>query len=484
MVFDSAALRRRLVDVCIRLESRMALVRGAGVAYLQVNHIAIDISLRQDGRTLICDTHRPTRPHTRPANGMSHAQPVTAPAESSHHEIVLSSHTLPFPSSNAHSLSASPATYAPRPQQAAHLQNTFDSESDYSAEMDGDQDQEVINTSELPISVASSPFFTLPREIRDRIYTLCLTSHNHRQVEWPTQHRSDGLQPQLLCLCRIIHNETLPLLYAHNTFAFYHASDANMFVRAIASPTQSRHIANLTLNIKAHDLRLWMAYITSRDAHRSLKADFQDLRELNVRYRSVRWQHSLPLESNLKIWAEDSRLDEVIDAIRPVFLGSKRSTSRGRSGEGPSSTAASAAASSRQPFNPSDANYLLDARRMPGRVLPSTKQPSPTIRVTCICRVHSTHYNALTNPAHPAPPVRDLTRPGNGTGVIQQQSDDVFAPPTPVRGGEPFRGFTTVDFQGAGFTSAGVARTVFADREGVGLALEIQCADPRREVGV
>lgn len=421
---------------------------------------------------------------------MSQSQLFTTPVQPYNHESVLSRQPLPYSSLSEPSSSGASAAHHTAHRslpQPSHLQNNIDSGSDYSSTMEEDQDRDSTNTSELPTSVASSLFFTLPREIRDRIYALCLTSHNNRQVDWPTQHCSDGLQPQILGLCRIIHDETLPLLYALNTFAFNHASDANMFVRAIASQTQSRHIANLTLNIKAHDLRLWMAYITSRDAHRSLKADFQNLRELGVRYKSVRWQHSLPPESNLKIWAEDSRLDEVIDGIRAAFLGNRnnnRSTSRGRPGEGVSSAAPVASSLSREQLGPSDANYLLDARRMPSRLPPAATQPPPTIRVTCICRVHSTHYNALTNPVHPAPPVRDLTRPGNGTGVIQQQSDDVFAPPTPVREGEPFRGFTAVDFQGAGFVSAGVARTVFADREGVGLALEIQCADSRREVGV
>lgn len=187
-------------------------------------------------------------------------------------------------------------------------QNTLESDSDSEVSMPTSREQEMRDAPELPDSVAQSPLFTLPREIRDRIYTFCLVSEaKEEHVVWPTKLLSLGLQAQILQTCRIVYNEAAPLLYTANTICFHHPSDANMFVRALSSPILSRHIVNLQLHIKAQDMRLWMPYLNSTDSKRSLKYDFPNLRELSIRFRSNRWQHSLPPESNLKIWSSTLR---------------------------------------------------------------------------------------------------------------------------------------------------------------------------------
>ena len=347
------------------------------------------------------------------------------------------------------------------------------------------RDHELRDIPELPDSVAESPLFTLPREIRDRIYSFCLTSQNREQIEWPTQWRSNTLQPQLLRTCKIVYSEAAPLLYALNTMTFHHPSDANMFVRAISSPILSRHIANLNLHIKAQDTRLWMPYLTSRDLSRSLKSDFPNLRELSIRFRSNKWQHTLPPESNMKIWSEDSRLDEIIDGLRHVFMPDMP---RGPKNEAEYETFLSNH-SANFPLDPSDPQYRkqwLEIHKARTAFV-AKKDSTPTIKVVCACRVHDRHYTALTT-ALPPTTVPDLTRPGNGTGVIQQQSDDIFSPPAPVKEGEPFRGFTPIDLQSGmkrlhdpELGSANVARTPFADKHGILLSLEIHCLDPKRD---
>ncbi|KAK5684970.1 hypothetical protein LTS10_003045 [Elasticomyces elasticus] len=362
------------------------------------------------------------------------------------------------------------------------------------------------NIPELPTSVRHSKFFSLPRELRDKIYAYCLTTRDDLPVEWPrlagTSIRYD-LDAQLLRTCRIVYDETAPLLYSLNTLTFHHPSDANMFVRAFASPDLSRrHVANLALHLKAQDTRLWMPYLMSTDAYRSLKADYPYLRELSIRYRSSRWNHNHSTEVNLRDWSEDGRLDEIIDGLRHIYHAPPlppRSLS-GREGDD----------NGVKPLNEMNAEEFMRFvdERKPGEDMafkrqllelhmahaPAATRMPPTVKVVCACRVHKTHFEQLTTPPsdsnslrlpragllhhallHPAPPVSVET------------SDET--PPVPVVEGETFRGFTAVDFLAAPIKrlhdpdlgSAKVARTPFADREKILVALEIHCLDSRTQ---
>jgi hypothetical protein len=368
-------------------------------------------------------------------------------------------------------------------------------DSDYSLELARTRTMDDIP--ELPDSVAESPLFLLPREIRDRVYSFCLTVQEGSQIEWPAENTLYGLQVQLVRTCKIIHDEAAPMLYTLNTLTFHHPSDANMFVRAYSAPTLSRHISYLNLHIKAQDTRLWMPYITSRDRHRSLEADFPHLRELGIRFRSNKWQHSLTPEANLKIWSEDSRLDEIVDGIRNVYLPDGPRHRHSKHDRELDTYISNNSAS----LPPDNRSHNYDKERMDlDRSDSSHRQTSiPIIKVTCACRVHSSHFNALTAP----PPstlttdgvnsnLPDLSEANNGTGVIQQTPPTVGEAPTPVREGDPFRGFTPMDLRtnpikklhDPDLGSANVAHTPFADKNGVLLGLEIHSLDPKKDGGV
>lgn len=363
-----------------------------------------------------------------------------------------------------------------------HLTIDMADDSDYGIEM-AHHDTELRDIPELPDSVADSPLFSLPREIRDRIYGFCLTANAGVPVEWPTQWKTYGLQPQMFRTCKIIYDEAAPLLYTLNNMTFHHPSDANMFVRAISSPHLARDISNLSLHIKAQDTRLWMPYLTSRDHSRSLKADFPTVRNLSIRFRSNKWAHNLPPEANLKIWSEDSRLDEIVDGLRHVFLpDGPKDPKNEREFETYISNHSSAF-----PLDPSDPGYRKQwlAIHKARNDFARKQEAVPTIKITCACRVHPTHFAALTSP--PAAPGPDLSQANNGTGVIQQTLPPVD-PPAPVKEGDPFRGFTPSDLrQGVkrmhdpDLGSATTAQTAFADKEGILLSLEIHCLDPKRD---
>lgn len=433
---------------------------------------------------------------------LSH-QRVQAPLDPHAHESVLSTRSLSY-LSTADALGSDYSqsrkgsiSYVLNPTR----QNTMTDDSDYALEMAPSNKGErgLNDIPELPDSVAESPLFTLPREIRDRIYNFCLTTDDATPIEWPSLPGSNvvyGLQPQLLRTCKIIHEEATPLLYTLNIMTFHHPSDANMFVRAISSPKFSNRISNLSLHIKAADTRLWMPYLTSADENRSLKADFPKIRELGVRYRSSKWNHALTPDSNMKIWGDDSRLDEIVDGLRHVFIPPAAADPMrlGRDGKPREFTEVSfldyidsrQATETFRSMGHRNSTELIGPRKEPQK----SRQPAanahveaPTIRIICACRLHLSHFNMITGSAPmPDPMAQPQDR------LVSQ--DHNTPPPLPVREGEPFRGFTSVDLRGPGAVrkltdadlgSANVARTPFADKHGILIALEVHCLDPKKE---
>lgn len=414
-------------------------------------------------------------------------------------ESVLSTRSLSYlsqaDSTLAHSRQASLAhMYRP----PTRRNSAMDSESEYGGlEMaQARRLDEIGETEEVPESVSRCLLFTLPREIRDRVYAFCLTARENQAVEWPMGRLALGLAPELLRTCKIIAAEATRALYAENRLAFYHPSDANMFVRAMASPGHTRWIAHLTLHVRAQDTRLWMPYLTSTDLTRSLKADFPNLRDLGIQYRSNKWQAALPVEANLRHWSEDGRLDELINGLGHVFFptnaaASERSKHRRRGSE-----------------NSMDRWSDDETPAKPGNA--SLREP-PVIKLLVQCRIPNTHLAALTSdlplpppqaPAQPAPaqmgappgtihgvpppppPAPGLPAAAAQAGIAALQDLLSTSPPAPepVKEGEEFRGFTIADFKGTrvgvkraepGKVGGHVARTVFARKGRAMLALEV-----------
>ncbi|KAI5368081.1 hypothetical protein Slin15195_G032150 [Septoria linicola] len=377
------------------------------------------------------------------------------------------------------------------------LKEESDSDSGQSVTMDDipDFEEEAV----LPSSVANSLLFSLPREIRDRIYSLCLQARDLLPVEWPRpeshrKHNPYNIQTQLLRTCRIIHSESAPLLYTLNNLTFHHPSDSNIFVRALCDTSHGRRITNLSLHVKSSDLRIWMSYLNSTDAHRSLRFDFPNLRELGLRYKSSRWNHANPADHNLKTWIEDPRLDELLDGVRGVYFPywctpqeeqARAEEEQELSGFDPAN-----------PYPEPEYQHTEDKERNRERYFElrhsrceraRTKNASPIIRICCACRVHPTHFNALTDPAvayQLQQQQQGLPRP---TGVLPDARE---LPPTPVLEGSAFpsSGFSPIDLQrdvkklhDPELGSANVSRTPYVARKGVLVALEIHSVDSRRD---
>ncbi|KAK3116765.1 hypothetical protein LTR53_002531 [Teratosphaeriaceae sp. CCFEE 6253] len=378
----------------------------------------------------------------------------------------------------------------------------------------GQADTGLSDIPELPDSVAHSPLFALPRELRDRIYTYCLTARDHLPIAWPraagtpqthNPASSHGLQPALLRTCHLLHAEAAPLLYSLNTLAFHYPSDANIFVRAYADTRLGRRwIRSAALYIKATDTRLWMPYLTSADAHRSLRADFPGLRDLGVRYRSNRWNHAHTAVQNLEELGEDGRLEELVEGLRGVYFpprapaatGSAAYAGAGRRGDGAEggrtldeTDAAETLANMRRANEDAHAKRHLHQPHGPLAQQQQQTPPAPTIRVLCACRVHKPHFDQLA-PARDAQrlptTLAQSARDGPGARTVSSPTTNI----PPLREGEPFRVFQRQDFAQLSSSSsststtviladptlgptARVARTAFADRGGVGVGLEI-----------
>jgi hypothetical protein len=329
---------------------------------------------------------------------------------------------------------------------------------------------------ELPDSVAESLLFELPREVRDTIYTYCLSSGEAHPIDWPTLHNNAGLQPQLLRTCKIIHDEAAPLLYTSNMMSFHQPSDANMFARAMASPIYARRLTSIRLLIKSSDTRLWMPYLTSASAERSLASDFPNLKNILLRFKSAKWQHNHPPETYISELPHiDLRWTEIIVGLRRLYvplpsqvLGDEefleyiRLHPRAFLDRGDDLAARKLAMG----------NFRLNELQSAGAL------PAPNIRAVCVFRVSSTHFNALVGPYKGQP-----------------SSADKASRRFLRRDGEPFAGFRKEDFQdraeimtreidpelvyfGMGFFS----RTGFANSEGISVALEVYTLDSRKEI--
>ncbi|KAF2998009.1 hypothetical protein E8E13_007387 [Curvularia kusanoi] len=124
-----------------------------------------------------------------------------------------------------------------------------------------------------------SLLLSLPRELRNRIYTFALTSPY--PFWWPGQApMKHHVSVNLLRANTQIYAEAAPVLYTENKFLFTHPSDCNVF-RVVASP-HSESIQSVYFRIREKDLRLWTAYLGSKSADRSLKADLPALKNLWV----------------------------------------------------------------------------------------------------------------------------------------------------------------------------------------------------------
>lgn len=124
-----------------------------------------------------------------------------------------------------------------------------------------------------------SILLSLPRELRDRVYTFALTSSY--PFWWPTKSPSKFLYDvnvDLLRANRQVYEEAAPILYSQNKLLFTHPSDCNIF-RVIAAPA-SENIQSVYFRIREKDLRLWTSYMGSKSPDRSLRADLPKLKNL------------------------------------------------------------------------------------------------------------------------------------------------------------------------------------------------------------
>jgi hypothetical protein len=159
-------------------------------------------------------------------------------------------------------------------------------------------------------SVANSPLFKLPQEIRQRIYSYCLT--NKLSVLWPAERLAHSLQPQLLRTCWSVYEEAVGLLYS-NMMHFIHPSDTNMFLYA-HNPDLGRSVTRMLLQIRDKDVKsLWTGYLSSTKKERSLISDYPNLRCLHIHFRSsyLHFMQYNNLVRRFETWERENTIREV-----------------------------------------------------------------------------------------------------------------------------------------------------------------------------
>lgn len=159
--------------------------------------------------------------------------------------------------------------------------------------------------------------FTLPRELRERIYTSALSTPH--TIPWPSASLRTHLAPQLLRTCKMIYAEAAPVLYAQNGFQFTHPSDANMFLYNHNPDLIRENVKKIHLVIKDHrDVRnLWTYWLSSTMATRSLATDYPNLTTLDIRLRSdlIRTLNG-DLVDRYKRWHGDRALRDIDGALK------------------------------------------------------------------------------------------------------------------------------------------------------------------------
>lgn len=133
----------------------------------------------------------------------------------------------------------------------------------------------------LVLDKPSDPTFSLllslPRELRDKVYSFALISQF--PFWWPSQNTpKHNVALGLLSVSQQVHDEAAPILYSQNKFLFTNPSDCTMF-RVVASP-YSDYITSVYFRIREKDVKLWATYLGSKDPSRSMKHDLPKLKSL------------------------------------------------------------------------------------------------------------------------------------------------------------------------------------------------------------
>ncbi|OAG03859.1 uncharacterized protein CC84DRAFT_1096124 [Paraphaeosphaeria sporulosa] len=124
---------------------------------------------------------------------------------------------------------------------------------------------------------AFSLLLSLPRELRDKVYTFALVSQFPFWWPSPTTPKHN-VALGLLSVSRQVHEEAAPVFYAQNKFLFTNPSDCTMF-RVVASP-YAENITSVYFRIREKDVKLWATYLGSKDPSRSMKHDLPKLKSL------------------------------------------------------------------------------------------------------------------------------------------------------------------------------------------------------------
>lgn len=135
-------------------------------------------------------------------------------------------------------------------------------------------------------NTTSLNLLSLPRELRDEIYRLCLAPEatisprfhftNKPIFVLPNAH---GLRPKILLVSRQIRAEVLPLFYQINTFHFIDIQLAKLFFHSLAEQDLLRHLQDVNIFAKSTAYNLESTTVVCSKSQRGIKVFAQSIKQ-------------------------------------------------------------------------------------------------------------------------------------------------------------------------------------------------------------
>ena len=160
------------------------------------------------------------------------------------------------------------------------------------------------------------PFLSLPFEIRQQIYNLCLIGKPAHPFTWPAGHSNPHIQPQLLGVCKQIHLEAAKILYTKNRFSFHHPSDCCVFTH-IMDPKLAGSLTSVIFRLRDReaDVMLWTEYFSSLSTQRSLSWNLPHLSSVLI-FLNQGWPQTLAPVDAYRKWHSNKALRELCKSLQ------------------------------------------------------------------------------------------------------------------------------------------------------------------------
>jgi hypothetical protein len=180
----------------------------------------------------------------------------------------------------------------------------------------------------LTSTSTSIGFLSLPPEIRNEVYTLCLRNrkpikvrYNKPPYGWAATHWSEAFSPNLLATCQAVYAEAAPVLYGSNTFSFGYGESMRpmdykrFFVHGPRAPhSHVRHV-------KLHHVRAGQRRHLFAELGKCSNLQSLEIYTATLGYKTAPSFIAKQLMPMVKAWQESSKsTTDVADILKPLQI--------------------------------------------------------------------------------------------------------------------------------------------------------------------